>query len=59
MLFTKKIGNFKKKNTSIKLYVLCGAKNWALREVIRNNSKVLKCGAGESWRRSGGPIMRK
>ena len=37
----------------------CGAKNWAFREVIRNISKVLKCSAGEGWRRSGGPIMRK
>jgi len=24
---------------------------------IRNNRKVLKCGAGEGWRRSVGPIM--
>ena len=24
---------------------------------IRNTSKVLKCGAGERWRRSVGPIM--
>jgi hypothetical protein len=24
---------------------------------IRNNWKVLKCGAGEGWRRSVGPIM--
>ena len=26
---------------------------------IRNAWKVLKCGAGEGWRRSGGPIMRE
>jgi hypothetical protein len=24
---------------------------------IRNNWKVLKCGAGEGWRRPDGPIM--
>jgi len=24
---------------------------------IRNTWKVLKCGAGEGWKRSGGPIM--
>jgi hypothetical protein len=24
---------------------------------IRNTWKVLKCGAGEGWRRSAGPIM--
>jgi len=27
------------------------------REQIRNTWKVLKCGAGEGWRRSVGPIM--
>jgi len=26
---------------------------------IRNTWKVLKCGAGEGWRRSVGPIMRE
>jgi hypothetical protein len=26
-------------------------------ELIRNSWKVLKCGAGEGWRRSVGPIM--
>jgi hypothetical protein len=26
-------------------------------EYIRNTWKVLKCGAGEGWRRSVGPIM--
>jgi hypothetical protein len=39
--------------------VMCGAKSWALREVIRNISKILKCGAEEGWRMSGGKIMRK
>jgi len=29
------------------------------RTEIRNTSKVFKCGAGEGWRRSVGPIERK
>jgi hypothetical protein len=36
---------------SIALY---GAETWTLRAV---DQKVLKCGAGEGWRRSVGPIM--
>jgi hypothetical protein len=30
---------------------------YMLWEHIRNTWKVLKCGAGEGWRRSVGPIM--
>jgi len=26
---------------------------------IRNTWKVLKCGAGEGWKRSVGPVLRK
>ena len=39
---------------SIALY---GAEIWTLRAVDRNTWKVLKCGAGEGWRRSVGPSM--
>jgi hypothetical protein len=28
-----------------------------VRKYIRNTWKVLKCGAGEGWRRSAGPIV--
>ena len=36
---------------------LYGAETGMVRAVIRNSWKVLKCGAGEGWRRSVGPIM--
>ena len=36
---------------SIALY---GAETWTLRAI---DQKVLKCGAGEGWKRSVGPIM--
>ena len=42
----------------IKCYIwsiaLCGAETWTIRPA---DQKVLKCGAGEGWRRSVGPIM--
>jgi accessory gene regulator protein AgrB len=37
--------------------VLYGAATWILRKVDQNTWKVLKCGAGEVWRRSYGPIV--
>ena len=36
---------------------LYGAETWTLRAVDQNTWKVMKCGAGEGWIRSGGPIM--
>jgi hypothetical protein len=36
---------------------LYGAETWTLRAADQNTWKVLKCGAGEGWRRSVGPIM--
>jgi hypothetical protein len=36
---------------------LYGAETWTLRQQIKNTWKVLKCGAGEGWRRSAGEIM--
>ena len=40
---------------SIALY---GAETWTLRRVDQKKTwKVLKCGAGEGWKRSGGLIM--
>jgi len=46
----------------VKCYVwsiaLYGAETWTLRgQWIRNTWKVLKCGAGEGWKRSVGLIM--
>jgi hypothetical protein len=34
-----------------------GAETWTLRKVDQSIWKVLKCGAGEEWRRSVGPIV--
>jgi hypothetical protein len=34
--------------------ILYGAETWKLEQQIRNTWKVLKCGAGEGWRRSVG-----
>ena len=39
---------------SIALY---GAENWTLRTVDQKNLESLKCGAGEGWKISFGPIM--
>jgi hypothetical protein len=33
-----------------------GAENWTLLKVDQKYLKGLKCGAGEGWRRSDGPI---
>ena len=39
---------------SIALY---GAEIWTLRATDQKHLEILKCGAGEEWRRSVGPIM--
>jgi hypothetical protein len=31
---------------------VCGAETWTLRKVCRTYREILKCGAGEGWRRS-------
>ena len=36
---------------------LYGAKTWTLRAAEQKYLEVLKCGGGEGWRRSVGPIM--
>jgi hypothetical protein len=59
-LFTSRLDlNLRKK--PVKCYIwsiaLCGAGTWTLEILIRNIWKVLKCGAGEEWRRSVGPIV--
>ena len=59
-LFTSKLDlNLGKK--LIKCYIwsmaFYGAETWHFGQQIRNTWKVLKCGAGEGWRRSVGPIM--
>ena len=59
-LFTSKLDlNLRKK--LVKCYIwsmaLYGAETWTLRAADRNTWKVLKCGAGEGWRRSVGQIM--
>jgi len=59
-LFTSKLDlNLRKK--LVKCYTwsmaLYGAETWRLRQQITNTWRVLKCGAGEGWKRSVGPIM--
>ena len=58
-LFTSKLDlNARKK--LVKCYIwsiaLYGAETWILGKVY-NTWKILKCGAGEGWRRSVGPIV--
>jgi len=57
--FTSKLDlNLRKK--LIKCYIwnmaFYGAETWTLRQQMRDTWKVLKCGAGEGWRRSVGLI---
>ena len=59
-LFTSKLDlNLRKK--LIKCYIwsmaLYGAETWTLRAVDQKYMEFFKCGAGEGWRRSVGPIM--
>ena len=59
-LFNSKLDlNWRKKQ--VKCYVWCmalyGAETWTFGQQIRNAWKVVKCGAGEGWRRSVGSIM--
>jgi len=61
--FSSKMGlNWRKK--PVKCYIwriaLCGAETWTLLgKMIRILWNFLKCGAGEGWRRSFGPIARE
>ena len=59
-LFTSKLDLDLRKKL-VKCYIwsmaLYGAETWTLRQQIRNTWEVLKCGAGERWRRSVGSIM--
>jgi len=59
-LFTSKLDlNLRKK--LVKCYIwgmaLYGAETWTLRAADQKYLENLKCGAGEGWRRSVGPIM--
>jgi len=59
-LFTSKLNcNLRKK--PVKCYIwsiaLCTAGTGHCGKCIRNTWKVMKCGAGEGWRRSVGPIV--
>jgi hypothetical protein len=49
------------RNKPVKCYIwsiaLYGAETWKLRAVDQKHREVLKCGVGEGWRRSVGPIM--
>jgi hypothetical protein len=53
--------DFKLRKKLVKCYIwiiaLYGAETWTIRAIVRNTWNVLKCGAGEGWRRSVGPIM--
>ena len=59
-LFTSKLDlNLRKK--LVKCYIwsmaLYGAETWTHRAADQKYLEVFKCGAGEGWRRSVGPIM--
>ena len=59
-LFTRKLDlNLRKKlvNCYICSMAFYGAELGRFGQQIRNTWKVLKCGAGEGWKRSVGPIM--
>jgi len=65
--FNKKMAPFtstmdlKLRKKLVKCYIwsiaLYGAETWKLRAVDQKRLEVLKCGTGEGWRRSVGPIM--
>jgi hypothetical protein len=59
-LFTSKM-DLELRKKLVKCYIwiiaLYGAETWTFGQQIRNTWKVLKCGAGERWRRLVGPIM--
>ena len=59
-LFTSTLDLNLRKNL-VKCYIwniaLYGAETWMFRAVDKKHLKVLKCGAGEGWRRSVGPIV--
>ena len=59
-LFTSTLDlNLRKKLVKCYIWIMAfyGAETWALRQQIRNTWKVLKCSAGEGWRRSVRLIM--
>jgi hypothetical protein len=51
--------NLRKKLVNLYIWsiALCCAETWTLRKWVRNTWEVLKCGAGEEWTRSVGPIV--
>ena len=59
-VFTRKL-DLKLRKKLIKCYIwsiaLHGAETLTLRKVDQKYLESLKCGAGEGWRRSVGPIM--
>jgi hypothetical protein len=59
-LFTSKL-DLNLRKTLVHCYIwrlsFCGAEIWKLRKVDQKCLEVLKCGAGEGWRRSVGPIV--
>jgi len=59
-LFTCKLDlNLRKRLTKCYIWsmALYGTETWTIRAADQKTWKVLKCGAGEGWRRSVGPIM--
>jgi len=59
-LFTSKLDcNLRKKPVKCYIWIiaLCGAGTGHCGKCIRNTWKVMKCGAGEGWRGSIGPIV--
>jgi len=59
-LFTSTLDLELRKNL-VKCYIwsiaLYGSETWTLQAVDQKHLEILKCGAGEGWKRSFGPIM--
>ena len=59
-LFTSKLDlNLKKKLVKVYIWSMTfyGAETWTLRAADQKYLENFKCGAGEGWKRSVGPIM--
>jgi hypothetical protein len=59
-LFTSTL-DLKLRKKLVKCYIwsitLYGAETWTIRAADKKQLEILKCGAGEGWKRSFGPIM--
>jgi hypothetical protein len=60
-LFNQEMGENVLRKELVKCYVwsiiLRGSETWELSKLDQKYSEILRCGAGEGWRRSVGPIV--